>query len=105
MSGDAPGTLTPEIISHALDELWNPSRRAVGPAAPAPQPSCSAAVFKPDESLVLAIRAELITTGTAVHPAEAAHLGRAQGPAPLECAREPGHPGSWHHDGRGTWFR
>lgn len=68
--------------------------------------ACGSRLFAPDESLVSAIKAELILAGTAVHPLEAAWLNApVQGPVPLECAREP-HPDSpWHWDGRGTWWQ
>lgn len=114
MSYDEGGALTPEIIGRALDELWNPPRRPVLPYGwkwlpPGKLPSplaCEAALFAPDESLVNAVKAELIMTGTPVHPMEAAWLNApVQGPAPAVCAREP-HPDSpWHWDGAGTWWR
>ena len=43
-------------------------------------------LFAPDESLVNAIRAELILTGTPVHPLDAVWLNApVQGPAPAAC--------------------
>jgi hypothetical protein len=117
MGGDEKGgTLTPEAISKALDSLWNRDRerrrpdrftglRSVLGGGMSPL-ACGAALFAPDESLVNAVRAELILAGTPVHPLEAAWLNApVQGPAPASCAREP-HPDSpWHWDGRGTWWR
>ncbi len=109
------GTLTPGIISRSLDALWNQRREQRDPArftrlrsmlgGKSPL-ACGTTLFAPDESLVNAIRAEPILTDTPVHPLEAAWLNApVQGPAPLECAREP-HPDSpWHWDGRGTWWR
>ena len=105
------GELTPEVIDQALDGLWNLGRRpfqytgllsVLSGKSPL---ACGAALFAPDESLVNAIRAELIMTGTPVHPLQAAWLNApVQGPAPPACAREP-HPGSpWHWDGCGTWW-
>lgn len=111
-SDEKGGTLTPEAVRQSLDALWNGPRHdparftglrsMIGGKSPL---ACGAALFAPDESLVNAVRAELILTGTAVHPLEAAWLNApVQGPAPLECAREP-HPCSlWHWDGRGTWW-
>lgn len=115
MSSDEDGsTLTPEVIGQALDALWNPPRREILPfgwkrlplGRPQSPLACGATLFAPDESLRNAIRAELILTGTPVHPLHAAVASApAQGPAPLTCAREP-HPDSpWHWDGRGTWWR
>lgn len=109
------GTLTPEMISRSLDELWNRRREQRDPArftglrsmlALKSPLACGDRLFAPDESLVNAVKAELILTGTAVHPLEAAWLNApVQGPTPLECAREP-HPDSpWHWDGHGTWWR
>jgi len=113
MSEDTGGTLTPEVIDRALDALWNPPRREILPfgwnrlpfARPTSPLACGAMLFAPDESLMLAIKAELILTGTPVHPLHLVHFEPQQGPAPLACAREP-HPGSpWHWDGSGTWWR
>jgi len=109
------GTLTPGIVARALDEMWHPGRPACPPGSrdpiedlPAPlsgSGSCRAALFAPDESLVLAVRAELILRNTPVHPLDLPYLAPAQGPAPLACARGPHPDGTWHWDGRGTWFR
>ena len=108
MSEDAGGTLTPAAIDRALNEMWNPPRRRTLPRLYprlVPPWSCGATLFAPDESLMLAIKAELILTGTPVHPLHLVHFEPQQGPAPLACAREP-HPGSpWHWDGSGTWWR
>lgn len=102
---NGPGdTFTPEVISRALDEMWQPKRRAHVPAMP-PDPFCPAKLFAPDESLKLAIKHELIATGIPVHPLDVVYFEPAQGPAPLTCAREPHPDNPWHWDGRGTWFR
>ena len=108
MSEDAGGTLTPAAIDRALNEMWNPPRRRTLPRLYprlVPPWSCGATLFAPDESLMLAIKAELILTGTPVDPLHLVHFEPQQGPPPLACAREP-HPGSpWHWDGSGTWWR
>jgi hypothetical protein len=112
VSEDLAGTLTPAMIGRALDDLWRwrAPRREVLPAVqllarPAPPWFCGATLFAPDESLMLAVKAELITTDTPVHPLDVVHFDPQQGPAPLACAREP-HPDSpWHWDGCGTWWR
>jgi hypothetical protein len=107
MGSDEGGTLTPEVVYRGLDALWNPrSRRTI---LPAPQPAdptvCSAVLFAPDDSLIRAVKHELIAAGTPVHPFDLPYLGPAQGPRPAVCAREP-HPDSpYHWDGRGTWWR
>jgi len=33
------------------------------------------------------------------------YCGPVHGPSPLACALEPHPEGTWHRDGRGTWFR
>lgn len=115
MSEDTGGTLTPAMISRALDDLWTGQResrlpgRFAGllPMIKGRSPlACGAELFAPDELLVNAVKAELILAGTLVHPLEAAWLNApVQGPAPLACAREP-HPDSpLHWDGHGTWWR
>jgi|HubBroStandDraft_4_1064222.scaffolds.fasta_scaffold113563_2 hypothetical protein len=106
MSDESGGELTPAMISRALDEMWNPPPRALPPAARLLPPwFCGAALFAPDESLMLAVKYELIARRTPVHPLHAVHFVPQQGPAPLSCEREP-HPDSpWHWDGTGTWWR
>ncbi len=94
------GTLTPEILERALDEMWHP-RRPVLPwghrdlledLPQEPQPElCHAMLFTPRESL-----ASFAFPG---------YFSPVQGPAPLACALEPHPEGTWHHDGKGTWFR
>lgn len=114
MTGEG-GALTPEAIGSALDALWNRDRERRRPGRFTRMRAmldggsplcCGAALFAPDESLVNAVRAELILTGTPVHPLDAAWLNApVQGPVPLACAREP-HPDSpWHWDGQGTWWQ
>jgi hypothetical protein len=63
-------------------------------------------LFAPDERVKQAIRAEAVARRLPVSPLDAAWLNSPdQGPAPLACAREPHPEGTWHHDGKGTWFR
>jgi hypothetical protein len=114
MDADAGGTLTVAAIDRALDECWRPPlRRRILPygwkwlpfGRPESAGRCTATLFAPDESLMLAIKAELIVTDTPVHPLHLVHFKPQQGPAPLACEREP-HPDSpYHWDGHGTWWR
>lgn len=108
------GTLTPEIIRRSLDYLWSQQREQRNPArftglrsmlALKSPLACGDTLFAPIPGMSDMLKAELIATGTPVHPLHAAWLNSpVQGPAPLECAREP-HPDSpWHWDGQGTWW-
>lgn len=112
MSEDA-GELTEEIICRALDDLWNWNQPQRGPrqfggllaVLRGEPPSCGVMLFAPQPGMPDAFKAELIATGTPVHPVHARRLAPVQGPQPAVCAREP-HPDSpWHWDGRGTWWR
>lgn len=105
------GTLTAEMLASAIEE----AQRPVLPDPPTSYdglidamrfPVCGAVVLAPDESLKNGVKWELIARSIAVHPDTAAYLNRpVQGPTPLRCALDEHAEGTWHWDGRGTWFR
>ncbi len=97
-------TFTPAMLGRFFAGLWDGERcRPPAPGMP-PDPFCTATLFAiPDPNAGL--RRELIATGTPVHPRDLPYLAPVQGPAPLACALSPHPEGTWHRDGRGTWFR
>jgi hypothetical protein len=114
------GTLTPEGVGRALDELWTPARRGERPFAgggfevsgtiavdfypgafealmEAIRPKCGALLFPPPPGAPRPMEP--------VHPLDAPYFAPVQGPQPAACALNKDHLIGWHWDGRGTWFR
>jgi hypothetical protein len=94
------------MLARVMEEAQKPIRREPpARAALPPDPFCRADLFAPDESVKVAFRNELILHRIPVHPSQAPYFNPSQGPAPLRCALKPHPEGTWHWDGKGTWFR
>lgn len=110
-ASDIAGRITRETLDRVMELFLRPVHLPQPPADYSGLidamrwPGCTARLFVPDEAVKNAFRDELIMRSIPVHPSQIGYFDPAQGPAPLACVREPHPEGTWHHDGRGTWFR